>query len=104
MLMRFLNSLKIPVIATLRDSQNYVQAAAQGIGIGEMPLYRVEHDVPQINAIVSWLDKRYSAMQERQAMIAKLAYGYAEGRGFQGGDPAADWIQAEREVESIGSE
>ena len=31
-LMRFLETLRIPVIATLRDSQNYVRAAEQGWG------------------------------------------------------------------------
>jgi hypothetical protein len=31
-LMRFLETLRIPVIATLRDSQNYVRAAEQGVG------------------------------------------------------------------------
>ncbi len=41
MLMRFLSSLEIPIVAELRDSQNYVFAAANGIGICEMPAYRV---------------------------------------------------------------
>jgi hypothetical protein len=27
--------------------------------------------------------------------IAKLAYGYWEARGCQGGDPLADWVRAE---------
>ncbi len=57
MLTRFLTSLKIPVIAVLRDSQNYVQAAAQGIGICEMPSYRVKKDIEAMNAIVGWLDQ-----------------------------------------------
>ncbi len=35
-LMRFLNSLKIPVIAVLRDSQNYIRAAESGVGLHEM--------------------------------------------------------------------
>ncbi len=35
-LMRFLEKLEIPVIATIRDSQNYVRAAEQGVGIHEM--------------------------------------------------------------------
>ena len=35
-LMRFLETLRIPVIATLRDSQNYVRAAEQGVGLHEM--------------------------------------------------------------------
>ena len=39
-LMRFLEKLDIPVIATIRDSQNYVRAAEQGVGIHEMKPYR----------------------------------------------------------------
>ena len=103
MLVRFLSSLKIPMIAALRDSQVFMHAAAQGIGIAEMPAHKIRNDIPQINAVVSWLDKRRAAihhMQQRQAMIEQVAYGYAESRGFQGGDPANDWIEAEREVDS----
>lgn len=31
-------------------------------------------------------------------MIAEAAYYHAERRGFQGGDPVADWLAAEREI------
>ena len=57
MLMRFLTSLRIPLIAVLRDSQNYVQAASQGIGICEMPAYKVDKDIGQMNLIIDWLDR-----------------------------------------------
>ena len=56
MLRQFLASLKIPMIAALRDTQNYVHAAAQGIGICEMPRYGVRNDVDQLEAIATWLD------------------------------------------------
>ena len=36
-LMRFLISLDIPLVATFRDSRNYVRSAELGIGIFEMP-------------------------------------------------------------------
>jgi chromosome partitioning protein len=55
-LMRFLDSLGIPIIAVLRDSQNFVYAAEQGIGIHEMQPSRVRPDVEQIERIVAWLD------------------------------------------------
>jgi hypothetical protein len=35
---------------------------------------------------------------ERQRLIAEAAYLMAERRGFQTGDPAQDWINAEEEV------
>jgi hypothetical protein len=33
-----------------------------------------------------------------QEAIARLAYSYWEARGCQGGDPAADWLRAEKEL------
>jgi len=33
--------------------------------------------------------------------IARLAYSYAEARGFQGGSPEDDWKRAERELRGI---
>ncbi len=33
--------------------------------------------------------------------IARLAYSYAEARGFEGGSAEADWIRAEAELRSI---
>jgi chromosome partitioning protein len=57
MLMRFLTSLEIPIIAQLRDSQNYVYATANGIGICDMPAYRARKDLEQLELIVDWLEK-----------------------------------------------
>lgn len=55
-LMRFLDTLGIPIIAILRDSQNFVHAAEAGIGICEMRGYRVRKDIEQLRLIVEWLD------------------------------------------------
>ena len=54
-LTRFLNSLDIPLIATLRDTQNYVRSAEIGIGVCEMPRWQVQQDLPQWQQILSWL-------------------------------------------------
>jgi chromosome partitioning protein len=56
MLMRFLTSLEIPIIAQLRDSQNFVFAAAYGIGICDMPAYKAKQDIEQMDRIIAWLD------------------------------------------------
>ena len=56
-LLRFLTSLKIPVISILRDSQNFVLATDEGIGICDLPLYRSKKDIVSVANIVSWLDK-----------------------------------------------
>ena len=57
MLMRFLSSLEIPVVAEFRDSQNFVYAAAHGIGICEMPTYKVRQEMEQLERLVNWLDR-----------------------------------------------
>ena len=55
-LMRFLDSLGIPIIAVLRDSQNFVRSAELGIGLHEMQPHRVRLEVEQLDRIVKWLD------------------------------------------------
>ncbi len=57
MLMRFLTSLRIPLIAELRDSQNYVFAAANGLGIYDMPAYRTGKDMDLMDPVIAWLDR-----------------------------------------------
>ena len=39
--------------------------------------------------------------EERHALIAEAAYRRAERRGFQGGDPLADWLESEKEVDAL---
>jgi len=55
-LMRFLDSLGIPIIAVLRDTQNFVRSAELGKGVCEMPRSRVKPDVEQLEKIIGWLD------------------------------------------------
>jgi chromosome partitioning protein len=104
MLMRFLGSLRIPLIGALRDSQNYVQAAALGLAVCELPPHRVQDDLPALDAIGEWLERRRAVSRsQRDELIAKAAYRYAEARGFVGGDPKADWVRAAQEVDGIGA-
>lgn len=58
MLMRILERLETPTIAVLRDSQNYVHAAAHGLGIYEMPHHIVRQDLEQMDRIIDWLDRQ----------------------------------------------
>jgi len=39
--------------------------------------------------------------ERRHAMIAQSAYLRAAARGFSGGDPVADWLASEREVDTL---
>ncbi len=55
--MRFLNSLRIPVVATLRDSQNYVYAAGRGLGIYDLPYHEAAKDIRDLVGVIAWLEK-----------------------------------------------
>jgi chromosome partitioning protein len=57
-LMRFLDSLVIPLVGVLRDSQNYLHAAAEGKGIHEFKPYRVRKDLDQWEPLARWLETR----------------------------------------------
>ena len=69
--MRFLDSLGIPIIAVLRDSQNFVHAAERGVGLHEMQPSRVRQDVEQIDRIVTWLDG-WEARRKRALQITAM--------------------------------
>jgi chromosome partitioning protein len=56
-LIRFLQTLGIPIVTTIRDSQNYVRAAELGVGIHEMKSYVVREDVEQWAPLIEWLEK-----------------------------------------------
>ena len=58
LLLRTLASFETPTIAVLRDSQNFVHAANLGLGLCELPYYRVQKDLEQFGRIVSWLDQQ----------------------------------------------
>jgi len=55
-LMRFLNSLKIPVIAVLRDSQNYIRSAESGVGLHEMKGSRFRVDQAHWTSLIDWVE------------------------------------------------
>ncbi len=59
-LMRFLATLHIPIVATFRDSQNYIRAAELGVGIHEMKPYLVREDLDQWVPLLQWLESRYA--------------------------------------------
>jgi chromosome partitioning protein len=53
---RFLAGRGLPVLAYLRDTQNYVQAAAHGLTIFEMPPSRAAQDWEQWQPLTAWAD------------------------------------------------
>lgn len=52
---RFLAGLGLPVLACLRDTQNYVQAAAHGMTIFDLSLARSAQDREQWLPIMEWI-------------------------------------------------
>lgn len=54
---RFLNSLNIPVVAQLRDTQNYLRATEEGMGIHELKGKNVYVDRMHWKSIAQWLDE-----------------------------------------------
>jgi len=57
---KFLRRLKIPRIATLRDTQNYIRSAERGVSIFEMAPSAVEQDVEQWRSLTRWLNSKRS--------------------------------------------
>lgn len=54
---RFLASFELPVLAYLRDTQVYVQAAAVGMTLFDLPRSRAERDLEQWQAILDWVER-----------------------------------------------
>ena len=72
-LMRFLQTLRIPIVATIRDSQNYIRAAQLGVGVHEMKPYLVNEDLAQWSSLTQWLDSAYfSRSQELRTLSAQV--------------------------------
>lgn len=54
---RFLASYDLPVLAYLRDTQLYVQAAANGLTLFDLSASRAEKDLVQWQPIVEWVER-----------------------------------------------
>lgn len=55
-LREFVAQLDVPVVAELRDTQNYVQLAARGLTVFDVAPWRVQRDLAQWDALTQWLD------------------------------------------------
>ena len=54
---RFLSSYELPVLAYLRDTQLYVQAAANGLTLFDLSASRAEKDLEQWQPIIDWVNQ-----------------------------------------------
>ena len=72
--MRFLQSLRIPVAAVLRDSQAYVRSAECGMGIHEMKGALLQDDLDSWKPLIDWLDRRtagHAAARRGTAIVVR---------------------------------
>jgi chromosome partitioning protein len=54
----FLEGSAFPVLSHLRDTQNYIHLAAQGLTLWDVSPHRVERDLAQWQPITDWLNTR----------------------------------------------
>ncbi len=71
-LMRFLESLNIPVVAKLRDSQTYVHAAEQGLGIHELPHTQAAKDLEGWAPLLDWVEQRMATPLTPRDLMSPL--------------------------------
>ena len=55
-LTHYVNSLGLPVLGFLRDTQNYVQLAAHGTTLWDVAPSRVERDIEQWRELIGWVE------------------------------------------------
>lgn len=79
-LMRFLESLNIPIVGVLRDSQSYVHAVEQGIGIHEMPLSHSARDAENWAPLIDWIEQRLATPLTARDLMSPLALVGSEAR------------------------
>ena len=54
-LKEFLQTLDVPLLTLLRDTQNYAHLAAHGLSLWDVPATKVEKDLAQWEPILAWL-------------------------------------------------
>jgi chromosome partitioning protein len=62
---RFLNSLKLPFLTNIRDSEVYLDAAAKGLGVFEMDEAATAMERRELLPILQWVDGHYMATDKR---------------------------------------
>jgi chromosome partitioning protein len=70
---RFLNSLNLPLLARLSDSEVYLSAAEMGVGIFEMDFAASASERQQFQPIVEWVDRLPVAPGARNVAAAGTA-------------------------------
>ena len=58
---RFLNSLKLPFLTTIRDSENYLDAFEKGLGVFEIDGSSADAERREFMPILKWLNSQFPA-------------------------------------------
>ena len=53
---RYFDTLEVPVVGWLRDTQNYVQLAARGLTVFDVAPSRVQRDLEQWQPLAEWIN------------------------------------------------
>jgi len=78
------------------------QALAKENAAAAVPARAANPKTPRVRAaqhskVVHTADAAPSNSENPQEAIARIAYGFWESRGYQGGTPIEDWVRAEHE-------
>jgi chromosome partitioning protein len=64
--MKKIASFTFPVIGAIRDTQNYTIPAARGMGLIDLPPWRVRKDIADWGRITGWINSKLNTHQSRQ--------------------------------------
>ncbi len=56
----FLDGFRFPIVAQLRETQNYIRAAERGLGIADLPAWQAWQDWDEWEPLIAWLASRAS--------------------------------------------
>jgi len=71
-LQRFLLALNVPFVATLRDSQNHIRAAEQGLAIHELEASRSLPDRERWAPLIQWLEAAAGQSPAAHGLVAPI--------------------------------
>jgi len=75
---RFLESLNLPLVSTIRDSQAHIRAAEQGLSIFELDSRETNKDIDRWSELVNWLDEIAEQLDTPRGLgaLVPIATGY----------------------------
>lgn len=71
-LRHFLHSLQLPFIASISDSDNYLRAAENGLGVFEMSRSETYAEQKELQPILKWLDGQVATQQENKDKVVDI--------------------------------